>query len=245
MRNERLFRGFLWVALALTADANRRHYRLPTAWVPHGIGNSLILWLPELLAPWRARLSHAAPCSTPAAVGAALADVVSAPGYALAIAPAVLGYVFSHPRCDIYRGAWGEKRVGGFGLDAIPHSGTAFGLTALLRQGFEALGRRLPVTSPLRPLTRWAAARPGASSGLALLLLSLAWESGEYRIQQAELRAVGFDYSRINMHWDWDDTTHDLLANTLGWLVATLCAARGLFGPPAPTHARADGTRHT
>ncbi|MBA3532529.1 MAG: hypothetical protein H0T73_11450 [Ardenticatenales bacterium] len=219
-------RAALWLLLAESARANRAHYpHLPTVWLPHALGNSLVLCSPELIAALDRRLGLEALCqqSTPTA---ALYQTLNAlcvenPRWGYSIAPLVLGYVLSHPRLNIYQGRWARWRFLGFGLDALPHSITAFALTLLMRDGLETLGRYLPDSSLFASVVQPLARHPALTSAAALAFLSAVWEIGEYLIQQEELRRTGGNREQINMQWSVADMSHDLLSNATGWGLAT------------------------
>lgn len=230
-------RAIIWLALAESVRANRAQYPdLPTAWVPHGVGNSFALWLPELLAPLARALRLRGWASPDSTLGAlertARAVCIEQAAWGSYVAPAALGYVVSHPRFNIYRGRLGELAVGGFGLDAIPHGTTAFSLSCLLQDSLVTLAEALPPDAPLGLLVRPLARVPALFSGLVLVGLTVIWESGEYLTQQEELRRTGGDRSAINMQWDLRDTWHDLLSNAAGWLVAARRGGRSLLPPP-------------
>ena len=223
MPTDRQIRLGLWLSLLVSADANRRTYGLPTTWVPHTVGNTVGLALPEIVAALDRLLATIAPDSaTLQGLRATARDVTtSAPGWAVTMAPVTLAYVVSHPQFNIYKGDLGELKLLGFGLDAIPHSATAFSLTHLVYQGIEALARHMPEGAALAPLARLLDRHPVLVSSLVLAGLTAFYEVGEYRIHQAELEATGGDVERINMVWDMDDTAHDIVSNLAGWLAAT------------------------
>lgn len=218
-------RALTWLLLAESVRANRNSFRnLPTAWLPHGVGNSLLLWMPELLAALDGALCLEEQCqgsATARGIHGALRDFcVDNAAWGNYVAPSAFGYALSHPRFNIYKGDLAEVNLLGFGLDAIPHSVTAYAVARLLQDGILALDAQLPDEAPLAPLVRALARQPALLSGVVLVLLSLGWEAGEYLMQQDELRRAGGDRNAINMQWDLQDTAFDLLANTLGWLVA-------------------------
>lgn len=226
-------RGALWLLLMETVRANRRHYpTLPTAWLPHGLGNSLALWAPELLA--RAEQQGALPhwCAVHP-TRAALYKMVGTlcrdnPAWGLYVGPAALGYILSHPRFNIYQGEMGTWRALGFGLDALPHALTAFALTLMVEEALDVLAQGSLRLRWLRALAR----RPALGSALALTLLSLIWEAGEYLMQQDELRRTGGAWEEINMKWDIEDMGRDFVANAIGWALARAWQARP-FAPDA------------
>ncbi len=224
MPRDRLKRLGLWLALLNTANANRLHYHLPTTWIPHTVGNSLGLALPEIVAALDALLAQTGldSASLDGLRAAARAVTADPPGWANTMAPVTLAYVVSHPQFNIYRGEWADLRVAGFGLDSIPHSWTAFSLTRLVYTSLAALDQHMPPNAALAPLTHWLNRSPVLITALVLAGLTLFYEYGEYRIHQEELAATGGDESKINMMWTMDDTLHDVGANTFGWLVATL-----------------------
>ena len=53
MPSDRQIRLALWLALIATANANRKHFGLRTTWLPHSVGNTVALSLPELTAALR------------------------------------------------------------------------------------------------------------------------------------------------------------------------------------------------
>ncbi len=237
MPTDRQIRLGLWLSLLVSADANRRHYGLPTTWVPHTVGNTIGLALPEIVVGLDRLLATIAPDSaTLQGLRATAREVTTAaPGWAVTMAPVTLAYVVSHPQFNIYKGELGELRLLGFGLDALPHSATAFSLTHLVYQGVEALAAHMPSQAGLAPLARLLDRHPVLVSSLVLAGLTAFYEVGEYRIHQAELAATGGDVSRINMVWDVDDTAHDIVSNLVGWLVATWLHQRTTAVPaPAP-----------
>ena len=212
--------------MAGTAYANHRHFRLPTTWVPHLTGNTLALLLPELyrLVDHTLHLEERWPRAEHPTWGPLLATlrelVVENPDYLDYVAPAALAYIVSHPRFNIYRGAWGELRLAGFGLDSIPHGSTAFALTNLLLDAIETLHDQTPPASVLAPWLRRLDENKILVSGLVLAGLTLLYEYGEYRIRQAELAATNYDESQVNMIWSLQDSIFDALSNALGWLTA-------------------------
>lgn len=218
-------RALTWLILAESVRANRETFpNLPTAWLPHGVGNSLLLWLPELIGALDGALDLEARCQPSATAsglhGALRAICVDNPEWGSYVAPSALGYAVSHPRFNIYKGKLAELSFFGFGLDAIPHSVTAFAVARLLQDGIQTLAATVPDDAPLAPQVRALARQPAILSGVVLLLLSAGWEFGEYLMQQDELRRAGGDRDAINMQWDARDTAFDLISNTLGWLAA-------------------------
>ena len=223
MPTDRQIRLGLWLSLLASADANRRYYGLPTTWVPHTVGNTIGLALPEVVAALDRLLATLAPDSaTLQGLRATAREVTTAPpGWAVTMAPVTLAYVVSHPQFNIYKGELGELRLLGFGLDALPHSATAFSLTHLVYQSIAALAKHMPSQAALAPLARRLNRHPVLVAGLVLAGLTAFYEVGEYRIHQAELEATGGDVRRINMVWDVNDTAHDIVSNLVGWLLAT------------------------
>jgi hypothetical protein len=199
--------------------------------LPHAAGNSVALWLPELLSlVARAIGGHERARSDPTLAGgyeALRVLCVENPEWVQYVAPSALGYVVSHPRFNIYKGRMAEWRLFGFGLDAIPHSMTAYALTLLLQDGTRALSQALPPESSLAPIARRLAQRPALVSGLVLALLSAIWEGGEYLMRRDELRRAGGDASAINMEWSLKDTLFDLLSNAIGWGMASWRRSNG------------------
>ncbi len=224
MPTDRQIRLALWLALLITANANRRHYGLRTTWLPHTLGNTLALALPELTAGLDAATAQLAPDSETLLGLTRTAREVTGdpPGWAKTVAPLTLAYVVSHPRFNIYKGKWGEMRFGVFGLDSIPHSATGYAVSALVYRGVDALARNTPSESWLAPLARLLADHRIAVSFTTLAALSLFYEYSEYSIHNQEMAETGGDVERINMMWDIGDTAKDILSNYLGWLAATL-----------------------
>lgn len=224
---DQLTRLGLWLLLLNTANANRRHFGLTTTWLPHLVGNSVGLAMPELVGGADALLARLAPQSASVtAVRQALLDVTSKPrGWAPTMAPVTLAYVMSHPRFNIYRGAMGSWRFMGFALDSIPHSLTALSLTTLIYDGLSALRRRTPEASAIEPLVQMAYDDRVALAALVVTVLSFLYEYSEYRIHEHELALAQGDIARINMMWDAEDTARDVASNALGWLAATLIHA--------------------
>ncbi len=233
MKASDLIRYGLWIGMTATADANRREYNMATTWLPHFLTNSLTLLFPDLIrlllpaerkqgvftrgeaagSPWQEGLETVEDTLTVMIRDNSL--------YAIYAAPLAIGYILSHPRCNIYKGQWAEKRFCGLSFDALPHAATAFALTALLCDTVRTMSRRIPSKNPLSPLVRWSARYPALASLSALGLITLIWEGGEYRIHVHEMALRG-DVTRINMMWSVEDTVNDVVANLAGWAVALL-----------------------
>lgn len=236
MPSDRQIRFGLWLALLLTANANRKHYNMPTTWVPHTIGNTIGLAMPEIVTALDKLIAATAPeAASLKGIRAAAREVTEdPPGWAGTMAPVTLAYIVSHPRFNIYKGELGEIRMIGFGLDAIPHSATAFSLTRLVYRGLEGLARHTPAHAILSPLVIMLHRQRIAVALAVLAGLTLFYELGEYRIHNQELTEAHGDVSKINMMWDPADTARDVLANGIGWLVATWLH-ENVTRTPAPT----------
>ncbi len=225
-----LLRYGLWCATVLTADANRRHYRMPTTWAPHLALNSAALLLPEALRLLSWAASRQRPPAGSAAEGLraaqeALAAVcVQNPRYALYVAPFTLGYLTSHPRFDIYKGPLGELSLAGFGLDALPHAATAMTLSLLAGDLLEAAARPAGDRGWQRAV-RWWAGRRALATGALLALLTAVWEIGEYLALRYELDRCG-DPALVNIQWSVPDMLRDCAANAAGWGLACLLRRR-------------------
>jgi len=152
--------------------------------------------------------------------------VVDNPRYALYIAPVPLAYTVSHPNFNIYKGNLAKIRLFGFGLDAIPHSTTAFGFTNLVIEALAAFYAHTPRAAAWRPVAAQAHRHSALVAGALLAGASSLYETGEYEIHEEELRETGGDESRINMEWSVQDTVFDLMSNTLGWAAALLLKKR-------------------
>lgn len=224
-------RWLLWGGVLTSALANKRHFGLPSTWVFHTLGNTITLLLPDLLraaalAGRRADAPSLGNAGRLAPIELTLRDLVARnPAYVLYVAPLALGYIVSHPRFNIYKGAWAELRLAGFGLDSIPHATTAWALTALVMDAIDTLAGHIPPTAPGAALARWAEARRAAIAASTLGLLTIGYETAEWAIHNAELRATGGDPSRINMEWSLPDTMMDVAAN-LGGVTLALALKR-------------------
>lgn len=226
-----VLRYALWLAVVNTANANRKYFGLPTTWVFHVTLDSFILFLPEILEATGKLLKPDARSTPPGdlvtTVQRTLNDaVVTNPNYALYVAPVALAYVVSHPKFNIYKGPYADIRLFGFGLDAIPHSLTAFAFTNLVMDTLAAFRENTPTDAPWRGLAQFGDDHAGMLAGALLVGASAAYEFGEYEIHQEELRETGGDESKINLVWSARDTLFDLMSNTLGWLGGALLRRR-------------------
>jgi hypothetical protein len=227
MRLPDLIRYGIWGGILATAEANRREYAMTTTWLPHLLTNSFTLLLPDLYrtldprvpAPEvEAELRQREPEAEWRRVlrGTVEAMVRDNPRYVVYMAPLAAGYLLSHPRFNIYKGALGEKRLAGFGLDALPHSATAFALTALICDTLRTAAELAPPEGALADALAWCDEHQELISGLALAAATLIWELGEYKIYRHELAQRG-DQRKINMQWSASDTLADCAANLIGW----------------------------
>ncbi len=208
-----LIRYALWGAVAATAARKRWEYRMPSAWLPHTLMNSLTLLLPDA-----ARLILRRKPRT--FVEQVAVEVVrDNQNYAGYVAPLAAGYVLSHPRFNIYKGRLAKIRVAGFGLDAIPHGATAGGLTWLICDTVDAATKANG--GVLTRLAGWVSRRKGLVSLSILAVVTVAWEYAEYRVHTVEMAQVG-DEEKINMQWSPNDTARDVVANLVGWALALL-----------------------
>ncbi len=227
MKPTDLLRYVLWFGVLYTANANKRYFGLPTTWVIHLTLNSFSLFLPELLRlanvllQLDARTKHERAFLATAHV--TLRDaVVNNPNYALYVAPVALAYIVSHPRFNIYKGEFAKLRLFGFGLDAIPHSTTAFAFTNLMMDTLTLFRHNTPVNASWRELAERADEHSGNLAGAFLIGASAMYEAGEYVINQEELRETGGDESKINLVWSAQDMLFDVLSNALGWVAAVV-----------------------
>jgi hypothetical protein len=226
-----LLRYALWLGVVGTANANRKFYGLPTTWVVHLTLDSFILFLPELYrgAANVLRLdqrAHAHPGFISAAHDTMQDAVVDNPNYALYVAPVALAYIVSQPQFNIYKGNLAKLRLFGFGLDAIPHSTTAFAFTNLMMDALAAFRKHAPVNAKWYPLAEYADQHSAFLAGALLASASVLYESGEYAIHEEELRETDGDVNKINLVWSVQDTLFDLMSNAMGWLAATLWRTR-------------------
>lgn len=226
-----LLRYALWLGVANTARANRKYYGLPTTWAIHLALNSFILFLPELYRGAAVLFRLDARAQTKqnfisAAQGMVADAAANNPQYALYVAPVALAYIVSHPQFNIYKGSLAELRLFGFGLDALPHSATAFAFTNLMIDALDAFHAHTPADAPWATLAARADEHSYLVAGALLAGASALYEAGEYAIHKQELRETGGDASKINLVWSAQDTLFDLMSNTLGWLTATLLRKR-------------------
>lgn len=226
-----LLRYALWLGVVNTANANRKYFGLPTTWVFHLTLDSFILFFPEILKGTNKLLQLDARAKQNrdliTTVHGTLNDaVVENPNYALYVAPVALAYTVSHPNFNIYKGDYAEIRLLGFGLDAIPHSLTAFAFTNLVIDTLAAFRKNTPPDAAWRGLAEFGDDHATAVAGTFLIGASAAYELGEYEIHNEELRETGGDESKINLVWSAQDTLFDIMANTLGWVVAALLRRR-------------------
>lgn len=231
MKPTDLLRYVLWCGVLYTANANRKYFGLPTTWVIHLTLNSFSLFLPEwlrlanVLLQLDARTKHKR--AFRATAHATLQDaVVNNPNYALYVAPVALAYMVSHPKFNIYKGEFAKMRLFGFGLDAIPHSTTAFAFTNLMIDTLAAFRRHTPANASWRELAERADEYSGNLAGAFLIGASALYEAGEYAINQEELRETGGDESKINLVWSAQDTLFDVMSNALGWVAAVVIRKR-------------------
>jgi hypothetical protein len=216
-----LLRYGLWCGVAVTAAGNRRLYGMTTTWLPHFAANTASLLLPDVLrlvAP-RARRSGETTCqSVGELVRRTMVEMVcDNPRYVLYVAPLAVGYLLSAPWLNIYKGELAQRRVAGFGLDALPHVTTAYAVTGCVSDTLRVM-TELSSPEHLDSLSHWLNRR-NLISASALAVATLIWELGEYQIHRHELAQRGNALS-INMQWSLSDTVTDCLANMLGWLLA-------------------------
>jgi hypothetical protein len=229
---KRLLRYGLWLAMAGTALANKRHFGLKTTWLPHLTANTASLFLPEVYQAVSRLLGldkrlKADRYPTLAALHRSLHQLIVAnPGYVDYVAPVALAYIVSHPKFNIYKGEMAEIEFLGFGLDSIPHSLTAFSLSNMVMDGAETLAQNTPDEAIIQPYTKLLAQHKTLVSALVLAGLTVLYEAGEYSVHQYEESVTGGDLKKMNMMWDPRDTFFDILANIFGWLAAVLLRRR-------------------
>jgi hypothetical protein len=215
-----LLRYLLWLFVAQTAYANRQHYRMFTTWLPHLLTNTLSLLLPDVV-----RLLF--PEHKPEQSSQNLVEDVLVMGvrdnswYAYYVAPLALGYIVSHPKFNIYKGEWGEKRFAGLGLDAIPHAATAFALSALTVDTLNKKTNWREYDNLVGDVLQRMRHHPELASLGVLMAATVMWEYNEYRVNRYEMSLRG-SVDAINMIWDTDDAKRDTVANLLGWLLAVI-----------------------
>jgi hypothetical protein len=217
-----VIRYALWLLVAQTAFANRQHYRMMTTWLPHLLTNSVSLLLPDILRvmfPDRQKQGE----SSNIVEEILTTSVRDNEAYAFYVAPLALGYIVSHPKFNIYKDNMGQMRLGGLGLDSIPHAATAFALSALTLDTLDNSGSWSKYDDPLSHLLQKSGQHPIEVSLGVLMTVTALWEYSEYRTYQHEMSLRG-DRAAINMQWDLDDTKRDIVSNLLGWVAAILWA---------------------
>lgn len=222
-----MLRYILWLGVLNTSNANRKYYGMPTTWVAHLTFNTFSLFLPEIY-QLLARLGQPRGNARQQnellkTVDRVIRDaVVDDPRYGIYVAPAAVAVIVAHPQFNIYKGELGKLNFLGFGLDAIPHSTTAFGFSNLIFSVLRALRCHTPRDAAWRDAAVWADAHADLVAGLLLVGASAIYETGEYLIHNEELRETSGDETKINMEWTAENTVFDLISNTFGWLAAVL-----------------------
>jgi hypothetical protein len=228
MRLPDLLRYSLWGGIIAVAEGNRRAYKMTTTWLPHLAANTISLLLPDIYRVLEAldrRSGRAAAGSSHAQAGWRLlrntldAVVRDNPRYVVYVAPLAAGYLLSSPWFNIYKGTLAQKRLAGFGLDAIPHAATAFALTRLVCDTAGVAVGLARSSGQQADWLEWCAQHPRLCSALVVGLATLVWERGEYTIHMHELAHRG-NAENINMQWSAGDTVTDCIANAAGWLLA-------------------------
>jgi hypothetical protein len=216
-------RYLILASVAYTANANRKHFGFATTWVIHLTGNGTALLLPEILRLFdRIVPPGDSPESMVDRARAFLNEiVVKNPAYVAYVAPVALAYTVSHPQFNIYSGSIGAKRILGFGADTIPHSAAGFSLTSLVNRMLEAAPSYVPGSTRFGRTIRQLALNRTTTSAATIAALSTIYETSEFIINRIELAETNGDESKINMHWDVQDTVTDLISNAAGWLTAT------------------------
>ena len=222
----------LWCGIVTVAAGNQRTYKMTTTWLPHLTANTITLLLPDiyrLLDTQNKRYQHETSAAAQPRVqqhrswpllGVTLdAMIRDNPRYVLYVAPLASGYLLSSSWFNIYKGKLAEKRLVGFGLDAIPHATTAFALTRLVCNTADTGADLARTSGALATWLYWCAQHHGLCSALVLSLATLVWEYSEYMIHVHELAQRGA-VENINMQWSVDDTIADCLSNVIGWLLA-------------------------
>ena len=227
-----IIRYALWSGIVAVSVGNQRAYKMTTTWLPHLTANTITLLLPDiyrLLDTLPKRYQREALAAEQPRVhphrdwpllGLTLdAMIRNNPRYVLYVAPLAAGYLLSSPWFNIYKGKLAEKRLAGFGLDALPHATTAFALTRLVCDTADTGADLARSAGAPAAWLDWCAQHHGLCSAVVLLLATLVWESCEYMIHVHELAQRGTD-ENINMQWSIDDAIADCLSNVAGWLLA-------------------------
>lgn len=245
MRFADLVRYGLWSSVLAVAEGNRRAYAMTTTWLPHLAANTVTLLLPDMYRLVDSLIRryeregppHAQQRSQPHDRRQTLRvtlDVIvrDNPRYVLYVAPLAAGYLLSSPWFNIYKGKLAQKRLAGFGLDAIPHATTAFALVRLVGDTATTAAALARSTGASAGWLAWCAGHQEACSAAVLALATLVWEYGEYTIHMHELVQRG-DAESINMQWSVADTVSDCISNAAGWLLAV-----GLWRQTSPRRGR-------
>lgn len=217
----------IWLGLAGTANANRHCFGLVTTWLPHLIGNTIALLLPDIYRLVEGRFGLEQRLNRRDYPTAGLLRLIverlvrDNPDYVAYVAPAALAYIVSHPRFNIYRGRLGRLKLLGFGLDSIPHSATAYALSNFAYDALAELEKNAALSPGLEPYLKRLASRKTVVTAGFIAALTLVYEAGEYYIHRSELKARDNDPSRINMMWSVEDTIFDGLSNMIGWALST------------------------
>jgi hypothetical protein len=227
MRLADIVRYSLWSGVVVVAAGNRRAYTMATTWLPHLAANTITLLLPDicrLSAALYTRGGRAVATMQRRSGGALLGATMNAmvrdnPRYVLYVAPLAAGYLLSSPWFNIYKGRLAELQLAGFGLDAIPHTTTAFALTRLVCDTADTGADLARAAGARAAWLDWCAQNHGVCSALVVTLATLVWEYGEYNIHVHELVQRG-TAEQINMQWSVGDTVTDCLSNVAGWLLA-------------------------
>lgn len=221
MHRSDLLRYGLWTAVLGTALRNREEYDVPTAWLTHLVGNTVTLFLPDILRVLGPLHDHIPSAMRPF-FRTIMQRMSDDPAYAVYAAPLALGFIGSHADYSIYHGKWAERTILGFGADSIPHSTAAYGLARFASETALTLHHELPVDHPLAQLAALAAEHVDALAVLTVAAVTLVWEVAEYRAHYAEVEKTGRDPNEVNMQWSLPDTITDSIANVAGLTAAIL-----------------------
>jgi hypothetical protein len=212
----------LWAGVLGTALRNRKEYGVPTAWLTHLAGNSITLFLPDLVRLLPAHIYTATGDLSGALLRTVRRRVLEDPNYAGYVAPLALGFIASHPDYSIYHGRWAELTLFGFGLDSVPHASAAYALARLLSETILTLEHELPRRHHLHRPVRQIAGHIDVLAALIVLLVTITWELSEYLAHEAELKATGRAPDELNMQWSLLDSLTDTISNALGLSAALL-----------------------
>ncbi len=104
-----------------------------------------------------------------------------------------------------------------------------------MSQSITTLRDELPAESELAPVVTWATRHVDWLACLAMLFLTVGWETSEYLAHIAELQRTGREPHEINMQWSLPDAITDSFSNLLGMVAAIVVRRRAVSHARRPT----------